>query len=118
MEWDCLDDDPTRADAVFIPYCVALNVLHYVLDPVLNASVRHDADLSVFLAREQPPFLLRRQGHHHFLVVSRSVRDYAKPLATEPRLCGTTSLFRPLKLANFRFLPVKSPPKENRKSVV
>jgi len=76
LEWDCLDDDPTRADAVFIPYCVALNVLHYVLDPVLNASVRHDADLSVFLAREQP----------HFCYAARdTTRSW-----WYPDLCGTT----------------------------
>ncbi|RLN25121.1 hypothetical protein C2845_PM07G12630 [Panicum miliaceum] len=97
LEWDCLANDPTRVDAVFIPYYAALDALPYVLDPaILDASSRHDAELAAFLARVQPWILSRsRQPRSRGCTARRGARQPRPATSSSGRHRGVGCLRRP-----------------------
>ncbi|KAL6645315.1 hypothetical protein ACP70R_016923 [Stipagrostis hirtigluma subsp. patula] len=109
LERHCLVHHPARADAVFLPYCAALDALPFALDPaLLNSSALHGAHLASFLARDHPHLLARHHGHDHFFVLAGPAWDYSQPPDTDPRLWGTTSLLRRPEFENFTVLTLES----------
>uniref|UniRef100_A0ACD5YXS3 Uncharacterized protein n=1 Tax=Avena sativa TaxID=4498 RepID=A0ACD5YXS3_AVESA len=109
LDHPCIVDDPSLADAVFLPYYAALDALPFVLEPsMLNYSGVHGVPLAQFLAGDSPHILARRHGHDHFLVLAGPAWDYSQPPDTDPRLWGTTSLLHRPEFENFTFLTLES----------
>ncbi|XP_061349183.1 probable xyloglucan galactosyltransferase GT19 [Gastrolobium bilobum] len=95
LEYPCLTEDPTSADAVYLPYYAGLDALRYLYGPEYNSSAEHGLQLFDFLQEDEPEIWNRHMGHDHFLVMARPAWDFSQPLHNDPPLWGTSFLELP-----------------------
>ncbi|MED6106473.1 putative xyloglucan galactosyltransferase gt19 [Stylosanthes scabra] len=95
LEYPCLTQDPSLADAIFLPYYASLDALRYLYGPDYNSSSDHGLELFEFLQDDSPEIWARRMGHDHFLVMARPAWDFTQPLHNDPPLWGTSFLELP-----------------------
>jgi hypothetical protein len=95
LEYPCLTEDPTTANAVYLPYYAGFDSLRYLYGPEYNSSEEHGVQLFHFLQNENPNIWNRHSGHDHFLVMARPAWDFSQPLDNDPHLWGTSFLELP-----------------------
>ncbi|CAA6656192.1 unnamed protein product [Spirodela intermedia] len=95
LEYPCLTDDPSAADAVFLPYYTAIDALRYLYGPLCNSSFEHGVELFDFLLRDDPGIWARRGGHDHFLVMAGPAWDFSQSPVADPPIWGTSFLELP-----------------------
>ncbi|CAM8879444.1 unnamed protein product [Rhodiola kirilowii] len=95
LEYPCLTNDPSSADAVFLPYYASIDALKYLYGSDVNFSSQHGIDLYRFLQNNQPEIWRRRSGHDHFLVMARQAWDFSQPIDNDPPVWGTSFLELP-----------------------
>lgn len=95
LEYPCLTQDPTLANAIFLPYYTALDALKYLYGPEVNSSNQHGLELYSFLRQDSPHIWDRRAGHDHFLVISRPAWDFSQAIPNDPPIWGTSFLELP-----------------------
>ncbi|KAJ0049476.1 hypothetical protein Pint_15920 [Pistacia integerrima] len=92
LEYPCLTQDPTLANAIYLPYYTALDALKYLYGPEVNSSNQHGLELYNFLRKDVPHIWDRHAGHDHFLVISRPAWDFSQPFTNDPPVWGTSFL--------------------------
>lgn len=96
LEYPCLTDDPSQANAVYLPYYAGIDSLKYLFGPEVNSSFEHGLDLFHFLTRfDSPRIWAANFGHDHFLVMARPAWDFSQPLSIDPPIFGTSFLELP-----------------------
>ncbi|KAL6007903.1 putative xyloglucan galactosyltransferase gt19 [Asimina triloba] len=95
LEYPCLTPDPSRADAIYLPYYAGLDALRYLYGPDVNSSAEHGLELFQFLQDDRPEIWARSYGHDHFLVMARPAWDFSQPLENDPPVWGTSFLELP-----------------------
>lgn len=96
LEYPCLTDDPSQANAVYLPYYAGIDSLKYLFGPEVNSSFEHGLDLFHFLTRFDSPRIWDANfGHDHFLVMARPAWDFSQPLSIDPPIFGTSFLELP-----------------------
>ncbi|XP_058104567.1 probable xyloglucan galactosyltransferase GT19 [Magnolia sinica] len=95
LEYRCLTPDPTKADAIYLPYYAGLDALRYLYGSDVNSSAEHGLDLFDFLQKDKPQIWDRNYGHDHFLVMARVAWDFSRPLTYDLPEWGTSFLELP-----------------------
>ncbi|KAL2339040.1 hypothetical protein Fmac_013486 [Flemingia macrophylla] len=95
LEYPCLTQDPSEADAIYLPYYAGLDALRYLYGPLANSSAQHGLHLFHFLQHDNPQIFQRRMSHDHFLVMARPAWDFSQPLSNDPPIWGTSFLELP-----------------------
>ncbi|KAH7549587.1 hypothetical protein JRO89_XS13G0052900 [Xanthoceras sorbifolium] len=95
LEYPCLTQDPTLANAIYLPYYAALDALKYLYGPEINSSSQHGLELYKYLRSDAAEIWDRYEGHDHFLVMARPAWDFSQPLNIDPPLWGTSFLELP-----------------------
>lgn len=95
LEYPCLTQDPTLANAIYLPYYSSLDALRYLYGSEYNSSAQHGLHLFHFLQHNNPQIWNRNNGHDHFLVMARPAWDFSQPLSNDPPIWGTSFLELP-----------------------
>lgn len=95
LEYPCLTQDPTSANAIYLPYYAALDALKYLYGPETNSSNQHGLQLFNVLRYDQPEIWDRYAGHDHLLVMARPAWDFSQPVNVDPPIWGTSFLELP-----------------------
>ncbi|KAK7264626.1 hypothetical protein RJT34_32235 [Clitoria ternatea] len=95
LEYPCLTQDPSHANAIYLPYYAGLDALRYLYGPESNSSAQHGLNLFHFLQHDNPSIWARHMGHDHFLVMARPAWDFSQPLSNDPPNWGTSFLELP-----------------------
>ncbi|EFJ20708.1 galactosyltransferase-like protein [Selaginella moellendorffii] len=115
--YECLTDDPARANAFYVPYYAGLDALHYLYNPGANKSL-HGAGVAEWLERNAArKFWDEEQGgggRDHFMVMGRTAWDFGAGSNPDLDRWGTPILASP-KFSSMSVLFVEKNPWDPRR---
>ncbi|KAF8648346.1 hypothetical protein HU200_064930 [Digitaria exilis] len=92
--YECLTDDPTAADAVYVPYYAAMEMQPHTCGP-FNSTVRDGATQQLLMWLSSRPAWSAFGGRDHFMVASRTSWMFRRVAGDDDTGCGNSFMLRP-----------------------